>query len=259
MVSGEIACINFNGLLDLDRKHLMNGKRLTAATASAWLVERRPRLLSGTLHYYFYHSIFDIAGLAISCRMIHVIACLRLVAVVPQTDVFLGEGAGCNEKFIFPIAIQPVYMGFTAVLASDGLRWAHAALSGRQTADHEAMDDLISKLVDNPKIDDRMLAELEERASEKASHAARRRDMKALQAEDPLFQFLVHQLQKGISRLRGGTLFGLMSCYITVSLLLRRSLPQCARARCQSEKALPLWCQDLSHFVAELALAGVLP
>ncbi|CAE7689109.1 ATL1 [Symbiodinium pilosum] len=79
---GEIACINFKGLLDLDRKHLMNG----------------------TLHYYFYHSIFDIAG------------------------------AACNEKFIFPIAIQPVYMGFTA-----------------------AMDDLIAKLVDNPKIDDRTL------------------------------------------------------------------------------------------------------
>ena len=79
---GEIACINFKGLLDLDRKHLMNG----------------------TLHYYFYHSIFDIAG------------------------------ATCNEKFIFPIAMQPVYMGFTA-----------------------AMDDLISKLVDNPKIYDRTL------------------------------------------------------------------------------------------------------
>eukprot|EP00439_Symbiodinium_sp_Y106_P015935 s6556_g2.t1 len=61
--------------------------------------------MNGTLHYYFYHSIFDIAG------------------------------AACNEKFIFPIAIQPVYMGFTA-----------------------AMDDLIAKLVDNPKIDDRMLA-----------------------------------------------------------------------------------------------------
>lgn len=79
---GEIACINFRGLLDLDRKHLMNG----------------------TLHYYFYHSIFDIAG------------------------------AGCNEKFIFPIAMQPVYLGFTA-----------------------AMEDLIQKLTDNPKIDDRTL------------------------------------------------------------------------------------------------------
>lgn len=27
----------------------------------------------------------------------------------------VSEGAGCNEKFIFPIAMQPVYLGFTAV------------------------------------------------------------------------------------------------------------------------------------------------
>eukprot|EP00440_Ansanella_granifera_P009365 gb/GFBE01010148.1/.p1 GENE.gb/GFBE01010148.1/~~gb/GFBE01010148.1/.p1 ORF type:complete len:494 (+),score=139.43 gb/GFBE01010148.1/:1-1482(+) len=79
---GEIACINFRGLLDMDRKFLSNG----------------------ALHYYFYHSIFDIAG------------------------------AGCNENFIFPLALAPVYMGFTA-----------------------AMDDLITKLIESPKIDERTL------------------------------------------------------------------------------------------------------
>lgn len=79
---GEIACINFRGLLSLDRKHLEDG----------------------TLHYYFYHSIYDIAG------------------------------ASCSEKFIYPLALAPVYMGFTS-----------------------AMDDLISKIVENPNIDERTL------------------------------------------------------------------------------------------------------
>eukprot|EP00933_Yihiella_yeosuensis_P041311 TRINITY_DN35707_c0_g1_i2.p1 TRINITY_DN35707_c0_g1~~TRINITY_DN35707_c0_g1_i2.p1 ORF type:complete len:384 (-),score=68.78 TRINITY_DN35707_c0_g1_i2:67-1119(-) len=79
---GEIACVNFRGLIELDRKHLING----------------------TLHYYFYHSIFDIAG------------------------------AGCNEKFIYPLAIVPVYMGFLS-----------------------AMDDLIEKMIENPDTDDRTL------------------------------------------------------------------------------------------------------
>lgn len=79
---GEIACINFQGLLNMDRKYLSNG---------------------GLLHY-FYHSIFDIAG------------------------------AGCNEKFIYPIALVPVYMGFTA-----------------------AMEDLIQCMVRQPDIADRTL------------------------------------------------------------------------------------------------------
>ncbi|CAE7655432.1 unnamed protein product, partial [Symbiodinium pilosum] len=79
---GEIACINFRGLLDLEKKHLLNG----------------------SLHYYFYHSIFDIAG------------------------------ASCNEKFLFPLALVPVYMGFTS-----------------------AMDNLIAKLLENPNTDERTL------------------------------------------------------------------------------------------------------
>eukprot|EP00441_Pelagodinium_beii_P022603 CAMPEP_0197659190 /NCGR_PEP_ID=MMETSP1338-20131121/46512_1 /TAXON_ID=43686 ORGANISM="Pelagodinium beii, Strain RCC1491" /NCGR_SAMPLE_ID=MMETSP1338 /ASSEMBLY_ACC=CAM_ASM_000754 /LENGTH=499 /DNA_ID=CAMNT_0043235985 /DNA_START=85 /DNA_END=1584 /DNA_ORIENTATION=- len=78
---GEIACINFRGLLDMNTKHLRNG----------------------SLHYYFYHSIFDIAG------------------------------AGCNENFIFPLALQPVYIGFT-----------------------KSMDDLIEQL-QTPKMDERSL------------------------------------------------------------------------------------------------------
>mmetsp|Transcript_79351 Transcript_79351/g.190468 ORF Transcript_79351/g.190468 Transcript_79351/m.190468 type:complete len:492 (-) Transcript_79351:72-1547(-) len=79
---GEIACINFRGLLELDRKYLLNG----------------------SLDYYFYHSIFDIAG------------------------------ASCNEKYIFPLALVPVYMGFT-----------------------QAMDNLIARLIEQPKTDERTL------------------------------------------------------------------------------------------------------
>ena len=58
-LSGEIACINFKGLLDLDRKHLMNGRRLEPALPDGSEVTAPGK---GTLHYYFYHSIFDIAG-----------------------------------------------------------------------------------------------------------------------------------------------------------------------------------------------------
>lgn len=79
---GEIACINFRGLLELERQHLVNG----------------------TLHFYFYHSIFDIAG------------------------------ASCSEKFVFPLALVPVYVGFTS-----------------------AMDSLITKLLEDPHIDERTL------------------------------------------------------------------------------------------------------
>eukprot|EP00434_Breviolum_minutum_P044026 symbB.v1.2.039277.t1/scaffold6454.1/size17976/2 len=79
---GEIACINFRGLLELERQHLLNG----------------------SLHFYFYHSIFDIAG------------------------------ASCNEKFVFPLALVPVYMGFA-----------------------NAMENLITKLLEDPHIDERTL------------------------------------------------------------------------------------------------------
>lgn len=43
-------------------------------------------LTDGTLRNYLYHSIFDIAG------------------------------ASCNEKFIFPLALVPVYMGFSTAM-----------------------------------------------------------------------------------------------------------------------------------------------
>jgi len=79
---GEIACINFQGLLNLEKKYLTDG----------------------SLCRYFYHSIFDIAG------------------------------AGCNEKFIYPLALVPVYMGFTT-----------------------AMDELIECMVQNPDIEERTL------------------------------------------------------------------------------------------------------
>lgn len=47
----------------------------------------RQRILDGTLQVYLYHSIFDVAG------------------------------AAANENFIFPVALQPVYIGFTSAMA----------------------------------------------------------------------------------------------------------------------------------------------
>jgi hypothetical protein len=46
----------------------------------------KTEITDGTLKNYLYHSIFDIAG------------------------------ASCNEKFIFPLAIAPVYMGFSTAM-----------------------------------------------------------------------------------------------------------------------------------------------
>lgn len=64
----------------------------------------RTRIKDGTLYSYLYHSIFDIAG------------------------------AGSNEKFIFPLAIQPVYIGFST-----------------------SMEQLCSKLLEGGKPDERHL------------------------------------------------------------------------------------------------------
>mmetsp|Transcript_27029 Transcript_27029/g.75371 ORF Transcript_27029/g.75371 Transcript_27029/m.75371 type:complete len:514 (+) Transcript_27029:84-1625(+) len=61
---GEIACINFRGLLEMPERYLADG----------------------TLRTYLYHSIFDVAG------------------------------ATSNELFLYPLAIAPVYMGFTSAM-----------------------------------------------------------------------------------------------------------------------------------------------
>jgi len=61
---GETAVGGLRGLLELPKEQVTNG----------------------TLLYYLYHSIFDIAG------------------------------AGSNEKFIYPLALVPVYMGFSAAI-----------------------------------------------------------------------------------------------------------------------------------------------
>jgi hypothetical protein len=61
---GEIAVINLRGLLELPQEHYTDG----------------------TLTYYLYHSIFDIAG------------------------------ASSNANFIWPLALAPVYMGFSAAI-----------------------------------------------------------------------------------------------------------------------------------------------
>merc|ERR1719375_1500474 len=64
----------------------------------------KEQLRDGTLRNYLYHSIFDIAG------------------------------ASSNEKFIFPLAVVPVYMGFSS-----------------------AMDDLMDKLAQATKPDEKAI------------------------------------------------------------------------------------------------------